>query len=124
MVCQRLLFFVVCHANVTPIPKCPPTFTVVNYRSISITPVQSKVFDLSVSVRLGRFMDSSDVLPTTQFVNRQGPVTCSIFLFVSHITENILKCGLEARIVLIDCSAAIDTVKHQETLFKLSCLGE
>ena len=44
-------------ANVTPIPKDPPSSSVANYRPISITPVLSKVFERLVSVRLGRFME-------------------------------------------------------------------
>ena len=40
-------------ANVTPIPKGPPSSSVANYRPISITSVLSKVFEHLVSVRLG-----------------------------------------------------------------------
>ena len=43
-------------ANVTPIPKAPPSSFVANCRPISITSVLSKVFERLVSVRLGRFM--------------------------------------------------------------------
>ena len=59
-------------ANVTPIPKGAPSFSVANYRPISITSVLSKVFERLVSVRLGRFMERSGVLPTTQFAYRKG----------------------------------------------------
>ena len=54
-------------ANVTPIPKGPPSSSVANYRPISITSVLSTVFERLVSVRFGRFMERSGVLPTTQF---------------------------------------------------------
>ena len=55
----RLGSFPVCwrEANVTPIPKGPPSSSVANYRQISITSVLSKVFERLVSVRLGRFME-------------------------------------------------------------------
>ena len=41
------------HANVTPIPKGPPSYSVANYRPISISSVLSKVFEPLVLVRLG-----------------------------------------------------------------------
>ena len=40
------------HANVTPIPKGPPSSSDANYRLIYITSVLSKVFERLVSVRL------------------------------------------------------------------------
>ena len=65
----RLGSFPACwrQANVTPIPKGPPSYSVANYRPISITSVLSKVFERLVSVRLGRFMERSGVLTTIQF---------------------------------------------------------
>ena len=54
-------------ANVTPIPKGLSSSSVANYRPISITPVLSKVFERLAAVRLGRFIEHSGVLPTTQF---------------------------------------------------------
>ena len=54
-------------ANVTPIPKAIQSSSVANYRPITITSVLSKVFERLVSVCLGRFMECSGVLPTTQF---------------------------------------------------------
>ena len=65
----RLGSFPACwrQANVTAIPKGPPSSSVANYRPISITSVLSKALERLVSVRLGRFMKHSGVLPTTQF---------------------------------------------------------
>ena len=63
-------------ANVTPIPKGPPSSSVANYQPISITSVLSKVFERLVSVLLGRFMERSGMLPTTQFAYRKGLGTC------------------------------------------------
>ena len=68
----RLGSFPACwrQANVTPIPKGPPSSSVANYRRISITSVLSEVFERLVSARLGRFMERSGVLPTNQFAVR------------------------------------------------------
>ena len=57
-----------------------------------------------MSVRLGRFMECSCVLPTTQFLDRKGLGTCDALLCVSHS----LRSGQEARTVQIDFSAAFD----------------
>ena len=50
----RLGSFPACRrqANVTPIPKSPPSSSVANYRPISVTSVLSKVFEGLASVRL------------------------------------------------------------------------
>ena len=68
----RLDSFPACwrRANVTKIPKGPPSFSVANYRPISITSVPSKVLDRLVSVLLGRFMELSGVLPATELAYR------------------------------------------------------
>ena len=86
-------------ANVTPIPKDPPSSSVANYRPISITSVLSKMFGRLVSARLGRFMVHSGVLPTTQFAYQIGLGTCDALLCVSHILQSALESGQEARIV-------------------------
>ena len=77
-------------ANVTPIPKDPPSPSVANYRPISITSVLSKAFERLVSVRLGKFMERSSVLPTTKFAYRKGLGTCdALFLRVPYTAESI-----------------------------------
>ena len=82
----RLGSFPACwrHANVTPIPKGPPSSSVAKFRPISITSVLSKVFERLVSVRLGRFMGRSGVLPTTRFAYRKGLGTCDTCVCPIH----------------------------------------
>ena len=94
-------------ANVTPIPKGP----------------LSKVFECLVSVRLGHFMESRGVLPTTQFEYRKGFGTCDALLCVARTLKNALEMGQEARIVQIDFNAAFDRVNYQGILFKLCSVG-
>ena len=111
-VCWRL-------ANVSPIPKGPPSSSASNYRPISLTPILSKVFERLVSVCLGRFMEGRGELPTTQFAYRKGLGTCDALLCVAHTLQSALEMGQEAKIVQIDFSAAFDRVNHQGILFKL-----
>ena len=94
----RLSNFSACwrQADVTPIPKGPHTPSVANYRPISIASVLSKVFELLVSVRLGRFMVRTGVLPTTQFPYRKGLGSCDALLYVSHTLQSALESGQQA----------------------------
>ena len=121
----RLGSFPVCWrvANVTPIPRGPPSSSASNYRPISLTPILSKVFERLVSVRLGHFMEGRGVLPTTQFAYRKGLGTCDAILCVAHTIQSAFEMGQEARIVRIDFSAAFDRVNHQGILFKLCSVG-
>ena len=80
-------------ANVTSIPKGPPSSSASNYRQISFTPILSKVFERLVSVCLGPFMEGRGVLPITQFAYRKGLGTCDAFLCVAHSLQSALEMG-------------------------------
>ena len=75
-------------ANVTPISKGPPSSSVANYLPISITSVLSKVIECPLSVRLGRFVESSGVLPTTQLAYRKCLGTCDALFCVFHTHDS------------------------------------
>ena len=83
----------------------------------------SKVFEPLVSVRFGRFMERSGVLPTTQFAYREGLGTCDVLLCLSYTLQSALESGQEARIVQIEFSAAFDRVNHLGILYKLCSVG-
>ena len=121
----RLGSFPACwrQAYVTLIPNGSPSSSVANYRPISMTLALSKVFDHLVAVRLGRFMERSSMLPTTQFAYRKGLGTCNALLSMSHALQSALESGPEARIVQIDFSAAFDWVNHQGFLYNLGSMG-
>ena len=55
-----------------------------------------------MSVRLGRFMERSGMLPTTQFAYRKNLGTCDALLCLSNTLQSELESGQEARIVKID----------------------
>ena len=76
-----------------------------------------------MSVRLGRFMERSGVLPTTQFAYWKSLGTCDALQCVSHTLQSALESGQEAQIVQIDCSAAFDRVDHLGILYKLCSVG-
>ena len=76
-----------------------------------------------MSVRLGRFMERSGVLPTTEFAYRKGLGTCDALLCMFHTLQSALESGQEARIVQIDFRAAFDRVNHLGILYKLCSVG-
>ena len=76
-----------------------------------------------MSVRFGRFMERSGVLPTTQFAYRNGLGTCDALLCVSHTLQSALESGHVARILQIDFCAAFDRVNHLGILYKLCSVG-
>ena len=51
------------------------------------------MFERLVSVRLGRFLEHSGVLPTTQFAYPKGLGTCDLFVLVPHTAECIGEWG-------------------------------
>ena len=110
-------------ANITPIPKGAASPNVANYRPISITPLLSKVYEKLLSSRLGRFFESGNVLPSNQFAYRKNLGTTDALLSISHILQEALECGHEARVVQIDFSAAFDRVNHSALLYKLRSVG-
>ena len=61
-----------------------------------------------MSVRLGRFMECSGVLRTTQFAYRKGLGTCDALLCAFHTMQSALENRKEARIVQINFSEAFD----------------
>ena len=75
-----------------------------------------------MSVRLGRMMERSRVLPSTQFAFRKGQGTCDALLCVSHTLQNELESVKEARIVQIDFGAAFQC-NHQGILYKICSMG-
>ena len=75
------------------------------------------MFERLVSVCLGRFIERSGVLPTTQFAYPKGLGTCDALLCVSHTLQSALESGQEARIMQIDFSAAFDMVNHLGILY-------
>ena len=88
-----------------------------------LTSVLSKVFGRLVSVRLGRFMESSGVLPTTKFTYRKGLGTSDALLCMSHSLQSALESGQEARIAQIDFSEVFDRVNNQSILYKRCSVG-
>ena len=81
------------------------------------------MFERLVSVRLGRFMECSGVLPTTQFAYWKGLGTCGALLRMSNTLQSALENGQVARIMQIEFSAAFDRINRQSILCRLCSMG-
>ena len=75
--------------------------------------LKKKVFEHLMRVRLGRFMERSCLLPSTQFAYRKSLGTCDALLCMTHTLQNAFESGQEARIMRIDFSAVFKRVNHQ-----------
>ena len=80
-------------------------------------------FERLVALKLGRLMERSGALPTTQFGYRKGLGTYDALFCRSHTLQSTLESVKEARIVQIDFSAAFDRVNHLGILHKLCSVG-
>ena len=110
-------------ANVVPIPKGPISPLASNYRPISITAVLGKVFERLLSRRLNSYLLDNELLPNRQYAYRKGLSTCDALLDISHLLQDALDKGMEARLVQIDFSGAFDKVSHAGLLHKLAAVG-
>ena len=106
-----------------PIPKGPLSALVCNYRPISITPVQSKVFERLISLLFGCFLERSGVLSSHQYSYRKTLGTCDALLDIVCAGQLELDRGGELALVQIDFSAAYDRVNHEGLVFKLREAG-
>ena len=79
----RLCSFPVCWrvANVTPIPKGPPSSSASNYRPISLTTTLSKVFERLVLVHLGCFMEGPAEPPPSSLIGKVLALVMPFFVW-------------------------------------------
>jgi hypothetical protein len=102
------------HAVITPIVKKAgmDAEDVSSYRPISNLPVLSKLFERAVAKQLLDYLKSSDLLPVLQSGFRPGhSVETAILRVVADILAALDR-GDFAALVLLDLSAAFDTVDH------------
>ncbi len=112
-------------ARVTPLLKKPTLNTSLtdSYRSVSLLPFIAKMLEWVVFNMLSSFLSKHNLLDANQSGFRRGHSTETALL---SVTEALWIAKADSKsfvLILLDLSAAFDTVNHQIPLPTLSSLG-
>lgn len=112
-------------ARVTPLLKKPSLnpVQVENYRPVSLLPFLSKILERTVFKQLSEYLQNNDLLDQYQSGFRRGHSTETALLSVTESLRLARAAGQSSVVLLLDLSAAFDTVNHQILLSTLSSLG-
>ena len=91
----------------------------VNYRPIANIPFLSKVIEKSVTIQVHNYMNRHRLFPSLQSAYRKHHSTESALLRVSNDILRTLDSQGEVILVLLDLSAAFDTIDHHLLLTRL-----
>jgi len=103
------------HAIVTPIIKKPGTdaSSLPSYRPISNLPFTSKLLERVVAHQLTTYLNTNCLLPTHQSAYRRHHSTETALLAICNDALLAADRGMITLVVLLDLSAAFDTVEHR-----------
>ena len=116
-----------CHAEkyamIIPIYKAGSRTHLDNYRSISILPVLSKVFERVVQEQVYDYLEQNKLLSQSQFGFQKGSSTQHAVTLFSDAIRQAMDTGMLTDAVFVDLSKAFDTVDHARLLSKLPIYG-
>ncbi len=112
-------------ARVTPLLKKPTlnTSLLENYRLVSLLPFVAKTLERVVFNQLSLFLSQYNKLDAKQSGFRSGHSTETALLSVTEALRIAKADSKSSVLILLDLSAAFDTVNHQILLSTLSTLG-
>ena len=110
-------------SHVTPLFKGGDPTSPTNYRPVSLLPIISRILEAFVKKQLTTYLESAQLLPTSQFAYRK-----------QHSTEDALALAVNrwslaksrreyTGVVFVDMSKAFDRVQHERLLTELFSLG-
>ena len=91
----------------------------VNYRPIANIPFLSKVIEKSVAIQVHNYLNCHGLFPSLQSAYRKHHSSESALLRVSNDIFRILDSQGEVILVLLDLSAAVDTIDHHLLLTRI-----
>uniref|UniRef100_A0A3B1JXL6 Reverse transcriptase domain-containing protein n=1 Tax=Astyanax mexicanus TaxID=7994 RepID=A0A3B1JXL6_ASTMX len=112
-------------AQVTPLLKKPSLnpAQVDNYRPVSLLPFLSKTLERAALNQVSGFLTQNDLLDQNQSVFKKGHSTETALLSVTEALKTARAAGQSSVLILLDLSAAFDTVNHDFLLTILSNMG-
>ncbi|XP_078504107.1 phosphatidylinositol phosphatase PTPRQ [Lissotriton helveticus] len=113
------------HASVTPLLKKAGTdiLNPENYRPISQLPFLSKALEKLVNIQLTKYLETNSLLDPSQTGFRANNSTEATLLAVSDNIRSTADQGGAVALILLDLSAAFDTVSHDHLLHILRSKG-
>ncbi|KAK5913205.1 hypothetical protein CesoFtcFv8_003009 [Champsocephalus esox] len=112
-------------ARVDPLLKKPTLnpSDVINYRPVSLLPFLSKTLERAVFKQLSCYLHQNNLLDPHQSGFKAGHSTETALIAVTEELHTAKAASLSSVIILLDLSAAFDTVNHQILLHTLQELG-
>ncbi|XGW28756.1 hypothetical protein V3C99_008503 [Haemonchus contortus] len=111
------------HSFIIPIPKKPPFSNPANYRPISITSIFARLFEKIVKVRLTKYLEQHNIIPSCQHGFRAGRSTETALLCSLNDWSRALDARKRVHVIYFDFAKAFDRVPHKKLIHKLELLG-
>jgi len=117
--------FAVKTARIKPLLKKPTldTTDIRNYRLVSLLSFLSKTLERAVSTQLSSYLSQNNLLDPHQSGFKAAHSTKMDLLALTESLCDARGSSLSSVVILLDLSAAFDTVKHQILLSTLAKLG-
>ncbi|KAJ1112958.1 hypothetical protein NDU88_001218 [Pleurodeles waltl] len=103
-------------------PTADPT-ELKNFRPISLLPFPAKVIEKIVNAQLTTALETNDSLDPTQFGFRANHSTETALIAATDDIRSLTDKGETVALILLDLSAAFDTVCHRTLIHRLSNAG-
>ena len=110
-------------ANVAPAHKKGNKQSLENYRSISLLPICSKIFERLIYNKMFTFFTENNLISPNQSGFRPGDSCVNQLLAITHKIYKSFDEGFEVRGVFLCTSKAFDKVWHEGLLLKLNQNG-